>query len=92
MTPLSTLEYPHWLIVTGALLLALGFVRLALRQRGVDAPRRDSAINEEPSEPEAELSQVEEYNRTAKERRKARWAETPSEEVLDAEQKTQQLT
>ena len=33
----SSMEYPHWLIVAGALLLMLGFVGLALRQRGVEA-------------------------------------------------------
>ena len=88
MTALSALEYPHWLIVTGALLLTLGFVGLALRQRGVDAPPTGSASNQDPSEPEAELSQVEAYHRTAKEKRKARWVETPGEELLDSDPKS----
>ena len=88
MTALSTLEYPHWLIVIGALLLTLGCLGLALRQRGVEAPSTDSASNQDPSEPEAELSQVEAYHRTAKEKRKARWAESPGEELLDATPKT----
>ena len=92
MTGLSTLEYPHWLIVIGALLLTLGFVGLALRQRDVSAARSESASNQEPSEPETELSQLEAYHRTAKEKRKARWAETPPEERLDANPKTQHPT
>lgn len=92
MIALSTLEYSHWLIVIGALLLVVGFLGLALRQRGVDAPATESARHQDSSEPEAELSQVEAYHRMATEKRKARWAETPSEEVLGGEQKTQQLT
>jgi hypothetical protein len=30
---LSAMEYPHWLIVAGTILLALGIVGLAFRQR-----------------------------------------------------------
>ena len=33
----SWMEYPHWLIIAGAILLMLGFVGLALRQRGFEA-------------------------------------------------------
>ena len=29
----SSMEYPHWLIVAGAVLLLLGFIGLALRRR-----------------------------------------------------------
>jgi hypothetical protein len=36
----SWMEYPHWLIVAGAILLMLGFVGLALRRRGVEAEQR----------------------------------------------------
>ena len=71
----SSIEYPHWLIVAGSLLLMLGFFGLALRQRGVEADPSDQAIAQEPSEPEAVLTQEEVYERTAKEKRRARWAE-----------------
>ena len=75
MTALSLIEYPHWLMIAGAILLVLGFIGLALRQRGVDDEPDTIASDEEPSEPDADLDQVEVYNRTAKEKRKDRWAE-----------------
>ena len=86
MTALSSIEYPHWLMIAGALLLMLGFIGLALHQRGVDAEPNAVASDEDPSEPEADLDQVEVYNRTAKEKRKDRWAERygDSDEPLDA--------
>jgi hypothetical protein len=71
----SSMEYPHWLIVAGALLLMLGFFGLALRQRGVEADPSDKATDQEPSEPEPVLTQEEVYERTAKEKRRARWAD-----------------
>ena len=74
MTALSSMEYPHWLMIAGALLLMLGFVGFALRPRGVEA--EPSVVSDQaPSEPEANLNQVEVYNRMAKEKRKDRWAE-----------------
>ena len=75
MTALSSIEYPHWLMIAGALLLMLGFIGLALQQRGVEAEPATVASDEEPSELEADLDQVEVYNRTAKEKRRDRWAE-----------------
>ena len=75
MTALSSIEYPRWLMIAGAFLLMLGFIGLALHQRGVDAEPDAIASDEEPSEPEADLNQVEVYNRTAKEKRRDRWAE-----------------
>jgi hypothetical protein len=82
----SSMEYPHWLILAGAVLLMLGFVGLALRQRGVDAEPDAIASDEEPSEPEADLNQVEVYNRTAKEKRRAeRFGD--SEEPLNSDEK-----
>jgi hypothetical protein len=71
----SSMEYPHWLIVAGALLLMLGFFGLALRQREVEADPSDKANDQEPPEPEAVLTREEVYNRTAKEKRRDRWAE-----------------
>jgi hypothetical protein len=47
-------------------------LHIALRQRGVEA--EPVAKDQEPWEPEADLDQVEVYNRTAKEKRRVRWA------------------
>jgi hypothetical protein len=71
------MEYPHWLIVAGAVLLMLGFVGLALRRRGVEAELNDTASDQEPSEPEAELAQTPGDDRKAKleERKRDRWAD-----------------
>ena len=88
MTVLSLMEYPHWLMMAGALLLALGLIGLALKQRSVEAePRAGATSDHEPLEPETDLTPEEVYHRTAKEKRRARWAES-SEEPLDAESKT----
>jgi len=86
MTALSSIEYPHWLMIAGAVLLVLGFFGLALRQRGIDDEPDAMSSDEEPSEPQADLDQVEVYKRTAKEKRKDRWAERfgDSDEPLDA--------
>ena len=72
---LSSMGYPHWLIIAGAILLMLGLVGLALRQRSVEADPNDMTNDQEPSEPEADLTPAEVYERAAKEQRKARWAE-----------------
>jgi len=74
MIALSSIEYPHWLIIAGALLAALGLVGLALNRR-VEEESREIAGDQELSEPEAELNQVEVYNQTAKMKRRDRWAE-----------------
>jgi len=74
------MEYPHWLIAAGAVLLMLGFVGLALRPRSVEADPSDTTNDQEPSEPEADLTPAEVYERTAKEKRRARWAEREIEE------------
>ena len=70
MTVLSSMEYPHWLMIAGALLFVLGLVGLALKQRCVEAePRAGATSDHEPLPEEA-------YHRTAKEKRRARWAES----------------
>jgi len=76
----SSLEYPIWLIVAGAILLAFGFVGLALRPRSIEADPSDMTIDQEPSESEADLTPAEVYERAAKEKRRARWAEREHEE------------
>jgi len=74
---ISAMEYPHWLIVAGAVLLMLGFVGLALRQRGVEAELNDMASDQGPSEPEAELAQTQAADRKTKleEQKRDRWAD-----------------
>ena len=68
---LSSMEYPHWLIIAGAILLMLGLGGLALRPRSVEADPSDVT----KSELETDLTPAEVYERTAKEKRRARWAE-----------------
>jgi hypothetical protein len=74
MNALSSIEYPHWLMIAGAVLLVLGRVGLALGQRSM-IESHAKASEQEPPEPEGDVDQVEVYNRTAKEKRKDRWAE-----------------
>jgi len=35
-------EYPHWMMMAGAILVAIGFIGLALRQNG-DGPDNESS-------------------------------------------------
>jgi hypothetical protein len=44
---LSGMQYPHWLMVTGAVLVVLGFIGFAFRQNGNVEP------DHEPTEMEA---------------------------------------
>ena len=44
---LSAMEYPHWLLVAGAVLVVLGFIGLALRQK------RDVELDHEQTEMKA---------------------------------------
>ena len=71
----SSMEYPHWLILAGAVILVLGFVGLALRKRAVKADLDD--IASEQSEPDAELAQTQGADRKAKleEQKRDRWAD-----------------
>ena len=75
----SSMEYPHWLIIAGAILLMLGLVGLGLRSRSVEADPGDMTNDEEPSAPEVDLTPVEAYESAAKEKRRARWAESERE-------------
>jgi hypothetical protein len=76
---LSAMGYPHWLIIAGAILSMLGFVGLALRQRSLETHPNDMTHDQESSESEAHLTPTEVYERAAKEKRKARWAERERE-------------
>jgi hypothetical protein len=72
---ITAMEYPHWLILAGALLLMLGFLGLALRRQSDAADPSEMASNQATSEPEDSLKPLEVYNRTAKGKRRDRWAE-----------------
>jgi hypothetical protein len=78
-----SMEYPHWLIVAGAILLMLGLVGLALRPRSVEADPSDMTNDQEPSAPEVDLTPAVAYERAAKEKRRARWADREREEPAD---------
>ncbi len=69
------MEYPHWLIVAGALLLMLGLFGLSLRRRSDEGNPPEKTSNQAPSEPEHQPTRLEVYNLTAKEKRRDRWAE-----------------
>lgn len=69
------MEYPHWLIVAGVLLLILGFSGLALRRRSDEGTPPEMTSNQAPSEPAEDPTRLEVYNRTAKGKRRDRWAE-----------------
>ena len=77
----SAMEYPHWLIIAGAILLMLGFVGLALRQRAVEAEIDDMA-SDHPFELEAELAQTQGADRKSKleEQKRVRWFKEPLHE------------
>ena len=72
----SSMGYPHWLIVAGAVLLLLGFIGLAFRKRkGAEAKLHENERGQ--SEFEAELAQTQGANRKAKlaEQTRQRWAD-----------------
>lgn len=90
MTALSSIEYPHWLIIGGVALLIFGLVGLALRQRAAGAEPLADVSAEDSYASEAELNEVEFYNRVAKQKRRERWAETPADdEPIEAEAQIQ---
>ena len=76
---LSSMEYPHWLIIAGAILLMMGLVGLALHPRSVEVDPSDMTNAQEPSAAEVDLTPAEAYERAAKEKRRARWAERERE-------------
>ena len=52
-----------------------GLVGFALRPRSVEVDPSDITIDQAPSAPEVDLTPAEAYERAAKEKRRARWAE-----------------
>ena len=89
MTALTSLEYSHWLITVGSLLVLFGLAGLALHYRRVDAEPEPTTGSDKFSDPTRELTPLEVYYRVAKEKRRARWAEVPHEEQADADRQSQ---
>jgi hypothetical protein len=92
MIALTLMEYSHWLIIAGSLLLLFGLAGLAARHRIVEAEPDPTTADSQCSDLDTELTPSEIYHRAAKEKRRARWADTPHEELLDADSKTQHPT
>lgn len=67
---ISSMEYPHWLIVVGAVLLVLGFIGLALRPKqeranGNEQGRVNSTeITPQPNTRKARLAEQKEKTKT----------------------------
>ena len=72
------MEYPHWLMLAGALLLVIGLIGMALRERVAQAEFKEiaSGAEEGRSEHEAQPAQIEAANRKEwlAEQRTERWA------------------
>ena len=65
MDGLSAMEYPHWMMMAGAILVAAGFIGLAFhRNRNVETdqknPGRERAKSYDTPEPETDLPEDEE--------------------------------
>jgi hypothetical protein len=71
----ASMEYPHWLIIAGTILLMMGLVGLVLRQRSVETDASDMTNDLELSTPEADLTQAEGADRTENEKKRDRWAD-----------------
>jgi len=57
----SAMEYPHWLMVAGAILVAAGFIGLAFhRNRTVQTDQREQVKSYDAPEPETDLPEDEE--------------------------------
>ena len=71
----SAMEYPHWLIVAGAILVVLGLVGFAFRQRLAPIEPTEIANGNEQRRSELE-AEIEQANRKAKlaEQTRGRWA------------------
>jgi hypothetical protein len=56
LDPLLDWEYPHWMMVAGAILVAAGFIGLAFhRNRNVQTDQREQVKSYDAPEPETDL-------------------------------------
>jgi hypothetical protein len=58
MNAFSSMAYPHWLIVAGTILLVLGFIGLAFRQRDAQADLEEAANGDESLPIDADLAET----------------------------------
>ena len=75
----SSMGYPHWLIIAGAVIIVLGFIGLAFRQSNVvedELKEMTSGDEQGEFEYEAELAQKRDVDRRTRleERKRDRWA------------------
>ena len=92
MTFFTSMEYSHWLIIAGSLLAVFGLAGLAFGHRIVEADPDPMTGDGQCSDLETDLTPSEIYRRAAKEKRRARWADTSYEDLLDPDPKTQHPT
>jgi hypothetical protein len=74
---LSAMQYPHWLMVAGAILVVFGFIGLAFRRRLTPVGPTEIANENEQVRPEFEANLAQnQVNRKAKlaEQTRDRWA------------------
>ena len=78
---LSSMGYPHWLIVAGSVLLVLGLIGFALRQRVAEREVEQVANGDKPWLSEFEVAQSQAADRKAEiaARRKEIWAKADKE-------------
>ena len=69
-----SMEYPHWLIIAGAILLMLASSDSHCVHDALKRAPSDMTNDQEPIQPEVDLTPAEVYERAAKEKRRARWA------------------
>ena len=70
------MEYPHWLIVAGAILLMLNKIGLALRQRGVEAELNEWRVTRGPASPRPSwLNQGADRTSKLEEQKRDQWAD-----------------
>ena len=71
----SSMEYPHWLMVAGAVLLVIGLIGMALRQRVARAEFKEMATGAEESvELKPNLTEAANRNEWLAEQSTERWA------------------
>ena len=70
----SSMEYPHWLIIAGVVLLVLGFIGLAFRQRTGAETANGNVQGRSELEAEPVQTQPADHKARLAELRKERWA------------------
>jgi hypothetical protein len=79
MDAFSSLQYPHWLIIAGAIVLLLGLLGLAFRPRNGQTEIEESAVEDKPwlLDPEAAEAAAD-REAILEENKRIRWARRDS--------------